>query len=159
MFVFLKVLMLWCIMDMFFCNSFRSEWCSGTLWPDVPLQHSKESNQRAAAFPGSGQCYQWGQGGDGTGQWGVCLKPLRWLRLLCSWLKASFSTWLSRRMRMNSLHLRVDNRLLVLSVHVLTLDENWRMRSDCCAVCLFKYRSHQKHLQYSPNVCVCVCFS
>lgn len=33
-------------------------------------------------------------------------------------------TRLCRRMRMNSLHLRVDNRLLVLSVHVLTLGVN-----------------------------------
>lgn len=153
-----KVLISWCIMDMFFpavvsgqsdalepsglmspCSTVRS--LTKELQHSLDLASATSGDKVVTALVSEASVW----------------KPLRWLRLLlCSWLNASFLTWLSRRMRMNSLCLRVDNRLLVLSVHVLTLDGNWRMRSDCCAVCLFKYKSWQKHLQYSPNVCVCV---
>lgn len=52
---------------------------------------------------------------------------------------------------MNILHSRVDNRLLALSDHVRTLDENSQMRSDSFSV-LFGYKSQQKYL-FTKHVC------
>lgn len=52
------------------CCQCGLQWFSGAIRPPVSWQHCEESNQRAAAFLGSGQCYQWRQGGDSTGEWG-----------------------------------------------------------------------------------------
>lgn len=72
-------------------------------------------------------------------------------------------SFIGRRMRMNRLHLRVENKPQALSVRAPTLEENWLMRFESLVGLFLHFHTSLPPVSLSPNIllrnCVCFCNS